>query len=161
MSYERVTHDKHGLPVYRGDYVKCMVSHFKGIDYNENRRVQEVLADGKIVLRNNYSPVGTSPYDPINFVRITKHNKAHKENNVANMLHMAIMINGVTYEEIAHAASKGVFLEPSKVMADTSADAIKEKIRVRISAHPEERWLILSGNTIGEIASPPVRFRTT
>lgn len=49
---------------------------------------------------------------------------------------------------------------PDNLFVDMSQDALKARLRVRISAHPDEQWLILSGNTIAETASPPVRFRS-
>ena len=80
------------------------------------------------------------------------------------MLHIAIRIANASGTEFLMATIVEMINEGRTtehvVLADQSADGIKQKIRDRIALHPQERWLILSGNTIGELASPPVRFRS-
>lgn len=46
------------------------------------------------------------------------------------------------------------------VMAGRTKEEIQERIRARLAQYPDEKWLICSGNTIGERADPPVRFRS-
>ena len=83
---------------------------------------------------------------------------------MAAMLHIAVRVNNNDYEYIAATINKVNGPVPGDfhvtMMADISQDAIKEMVRQRITVDPTERWLILSGNTIGETASPPVRFRS-
>lgn len=77
------------------------------------------------------------------------------------MLHIAVRISGTgETRSLAEIVTDINHLDGNVkwLMADTSADTLKTRIRERIRTFPEERWLICSGNTIGESASPPVRF---
>lgn len=44
-------------------------------------------------------------------------------------------------------------------IAASSTTELKQRVTDRIRANPEERWLLVSGNNIMEIDSPPVRCR--
>lgn len=133
-----------------------------------------------IKLRNN-TEYGSSLYLPSRFKLAGKYNKnpgAYNEFNIPDeipftqektMLHIAIRIGASggmdTFDLIAAqitAIGRGTTTLSlvDSVMADTSAEGLKGRIRSRISVHSDEKWLILSGNTIGEIAEPPVRFRS-
>lgn len=75
------------------------------------------------------------------------------------MLYIALLLgNNTNYNDIAKTINDDT-LGTWPVMADTSLDALKERIRNDIRSFPDHRWLILSGGTIGEASSPPVVFR--
>lgn len=151
--------DRDGRRVYPGDYVKCATIQYTSINKDERRRVQRI-EDGNIVLINHISPYGTSPYNPRNFTIHARYQKPHMyEQKETPMLHIAIELrNNASFEDMAsflrHASS------PPVILADTSQSALKERIKARLASYPDEKWLILSGNTIGERAEPPVRFRS-
>lgn len=154
-----------GNQAWTGDYVKCRVDHYSSVHKGQNRRIQRI-EDGCIVLNNNGSPYGTSPYRPYNFTLAGRHHPNHKQEKTT-VFHIAIrIIEGQNWTELANRINqigrgdaRGYPFE-DQVMADTSADALKERIRARLSTRPMEHWLICSGNTIGERADPPVRFRS-
>lgn len=47
---------------------------------------------------------------------------------------------------------------PDKLIAAHTVESLKEQVRYRINKNPDERWLLLFGNTIAEYQEPPVRF---
>ena len=88
------------------------------------------------------------------------------------MLHIAIKIpdEGWNYQAMASsitnwghpssAVADGTpITHPDNLLADVTLSALKERIKARIHRNPDERWLLLSGNTIAESAAPPVSFR--
>lgn len=73
------------------------------------------------------------------------------------MLHIAILVGeGQNYTSIANNIGRG---EKPPIMAETSVDALKERVRDNIRQYPSNRWLLLSGNMIAEMSAPPVAFR--
>lgn len=102
----------------------------------------------------------TSRFKKCNFIEVER-----PQQEKAAMLHIAVRINsedqtlepGVIAKAIDSKWADGPHIH---MMADVSADGIKAKIRARIQQCPFEQWLICSGNTIGEWAAPPVRFRS-
>lgn len=84
------------------------------------------------------------------------------------MLHIAVRLNESSMGTFVEQIHKFGMQVPGNLigsgapamLVNTSADALKGEIRGRIQKCPGERWLILSGNTIGEIAESPVRFRS-
>lgn len=139
-----------------GDLVRCIVGHYTSIKRGEIRRVVSVDDYGNIVLRNRLSPNGKSTYCVWNFA-LYKRKSAIDAGWRKNMLHIAVQIDeGQDWNKLADMINDR---HRPTMMAETSASAIKERVRQRVIAYPNERWLILSGNTIGEISSPPVRFR--
>lgn len=159
--------DCNGVRIYAGDYVKCVTGAYVSIEIGQ---VKKVLAvdEGRntITINNEMSPVGTSDYMAYNFrlVRRSACDKTQDKETPMGMLHVAIRIkDGEGYQDIArrindHHAEIDADSVPD-MMADTSPNALKERIKVRIRQYPNERWLILSGNTIAETSSPPVSFR--
>lgn len=167
MSDPLFVYDFYGRRIYVGDYVECLVD-YPSLEKGQRRRVQDIIA-GCIKLRND-TEYGASVYRPARFKRVSQHNPAHRNailfkqveyvfhnQEKKPMFHIAIaIIEGQDWNELAHIVNtvRGAY------MADTSADALKEKIRIRLSKYPDEKWLICSANTIGERAEPPVRFRS-
>lgn len=158
-------YDNDGQLLTVGDYVRRVDSrylHYVGWAQGESRRILDVDGD-KIILNNPRSPYGTSYYHAENFV-ISNKRRAKQEAPMAAMLHIAVRVDNNDYDYIAATINAINGPVPSdlrvSMMADISQDGIKEKVRQRVVAYPTERWLILSGNTIGETASPPVRFRS-
>lgn len=176
--------DRHGARVYPGDYVEVLTDQYFSLRKGARCRVKAVDHDGDcIVLNNKYSPVFDSPYRAENFRLSGRYHPFHhggvdkrhprdkyltnSEKGKTNMLHLALKVpEGWNYENLANSITNfgqgngtlGVSLV-DQAMADTTASALKERIRARIHHHPDERWLILSGNTIAESAAPPVAFR--
>lgn len=162
--------DNSGQRVYEGDYVKCGVDFYSSIKRGDQRRVQRI-EDECIVLNNGSSPYGTSLYRSCNFnlsgrmAPAHRNKMAHDAMELVNqqenktMLHIALEIGEAPVGNIVSWFNNGNWPKNS-AMSDTSADALKERIRARLSLHPLEKWLIFSANTIGERADPPVRFRS-
>lgn len=71
------------------------------------------------------------------------------------MLHIAVSLvqpdQPVSWDNINTAGKR--------IRAD-NADELKARIREAIAADPNSRWVIFSANTIAEISSPPIRFRS-
>lgn len=150
--------------MFAGDYVECLVDTYASVRRGERRRIQKIEGDF-IVLKNHLSSYGTSTYRPSNFRRVSQHAKEHKE---TPMLHIAVRINDMSIGDIhAYISEYGMRVydsnsavgTPIPMVVDTSAQSLKNKVAERIKVRPEERWLILSANTIGEISTPPVVFR--
>jgi len=148
--------DCDGKPMYVGDYVECRTDGYPSMPMGQRRRIQEIV-NGCIVLANN-TEYGYSNYTPTNFRRASQHSPQHKKEQKV-MLHIAIRTTP-NFDYAALAIALNDVTAPIHFLADTSQDALKEKLRVRIGLHPDEKWLILSGNTIAEMASPPIRFRS-
>lgn len=87
-----------------------------------------------------------------------RHPTLHLQEKV--MLHIAVEVGLVSIDNIAEAINGGHLNTGKSIIANTSADALKERIRSDIQKNPEHRWLIFSANTIGEISTPPIRFRS-
>lgn len=100
----------------------------------------------------------------------------NSEKKGTDMLHLAIRIkDNMNYEALARSINNwntkddtncpaGVregapITHPNNVMADVTVSALKERIEARINRNPDERWLIVSGNTIAESSAPPVAYR--
>lgn len=81
----------------------------------------------------------------------------NSEKEAETMLHLAVRVeNGQNYQSIANSVNIKKFVP---TMADITLSALKERIRARINQNPDERWLIVSGNTIAENSAPPVAYR--
>jgi hypothetical protein len=85
----------------------------------------------------------------------------YKRQEKNRMLHLAIKIpEGWGYNELATSIDRMVPPHGGHPMiADTSASALKEKVRDAIRRDPDARYLMLSGNTVAEMSAPPVTFR--
>ena len=79
------------------------------------------------------------------------------------MLHLAIRVpEGWNYNDIVNSINNAEATQPSgghKTIAALNTTELKQRVNDRIRANPEERWLLVSGNNIMEIDSPPVRCR--
>lgn len=147
--------DCNGDPIYVGDYVECLHPAYSSLPLGAHRRVQAII-DGSIKLRN--SIYGASVYRPDRFRRATRHNKAHwvEDQETTTMFHIAIRWSpDLDMVEVVMSTSNN-----QNLLAGRTKEEIQERIRTRLSQHPDEKWLICSGNTIGERADPPVRFRS-
>lgn len=154
--------DRDGNRVYPGDYVKCEVAGYLGLSRGERRRVISVSMD-TLVMRNSYSPTGTSAYQPRNFTLAERHHAWHKSKE-AKMAKNTLFIAVRTYADYANydvmaAAHNEAGIGAEFQRSDTSFESLKAWLNQRIRANPEERWLILSGTTLAEISAPPVSFR--
>lgn len=174
--------DAYGERIYPGDYVECRTDQYSSIRKGNRARVKEVNGEC-IVLNNPHSPIFKSPYQAYNFRLAGRyhpyhHNgvdkcrprnkyKTNSEKEGLPMLHLAIKVpEGWCYEDLAKSITNfgqgngtlGRSLV-DQAMADTTASALKERVKARIQRHPDERWLILSGNTIAETTQPPIAFR--
>lgn len=160
--YWNYTSDREGNAVYAGDYVRCVDRGYSSIRYLEQRRVKRVEGNC-IVMHNDDSPRTESPYRASNFLRCGKHHPAHKgHQQEKTMLHIAIMI-GTSQVQASIADIAAEINMPTigqKWLAGVTKEEIQERIRTRLSMHPDEKWLICSGHTLGERADPPVRFRS-
>lgn len=168
--------DKYGSHVYPGDYVQCESKDFLFVNYGQRMRVKWVR-DGSITLSNGATHNAryfrlSGRYHPAHHNGVDKRRPrgeyltnsemsavldslAKKEEK---MLHIAICVEeNQNYNSIVNNINGGH--ETFQIMAETSADALKERIRARIKANSEERWLIVSGNTIAESSAPPITFR--
>jgi len=154
-----MTHYADGNEARPGDWVTCISSQYSSIREGERRQVIRVEEDN-IVMKNRDCLHGTSPYRSRNFVLI---NRAQPKQEKNSMFHIAVQCAdkayAPTYSELVEAINHGGTGFPMMI-ADTSGDALKEKVRVRIEKNPSERWVLLSGHTLGELAAPPVRFRS-
>lgn len=79
------------------------------------------------------------------------------------MLHIAIRVpDGWGYPELVNSINHNDSAQPDgghKTIAAANTTELKTRVTDRIRSHPDERWLLLSGNNIMEIDSPPVRCR--
>lgn len=160
-----------GFPIRPGDMVRPVVDKYYWRP-SETRKVIKVMQPddihgARLTAVNPSSPYGTSDYTAGNFVvtRKSRHKNAFQQyEELSNMasprtVNVAYEIGNMTYDQVIAAINDGVFPVAS-VMANTSAEALKERIRQRIQSYPTERWIICSGTVIGEISAPPVRFRS-
>lgn len=146
-----------GKAAWTGDYVACNVNFYSSIEKGERRRIQRI-EDGCITLNNSDSPIGTSNYRSSNFILAGRHHPNHKLEKT-NMLHIAIQMRpGASMADMASFLMNAS--SAPMICAGVTKEEIQERIRTRLSLYPDEKWLILSGHTIGERADPPVRFRS-
>lgn len=141
-----------------GDVVECCVDHYSTQRRGQQSKVTRI-EDGNIVLFND-GPYGSSPYRTRNFSLVRRgldqENAIRQPKKEKVMLHIAVMYEtGQSLDNLG----KMILAGTAAMFVDTSADVLKERVRFDIMNFPDHRWLILSANTIGEIASPPVRFR--
>ncbi len=158
MSYDSYVEDLMGNRIYGGDYVECRIAHYASIRRGERRRVQRI-ENGRIVLNNNGSPHGTSPYRVCHFKLAERHHAWHKTQEATmakNTLYVAVRINDMSYQQVAHALNSNMQMEAE---ARTSYEELQAFLRMRIQCNPIERWLVLTGTTLAEISAPPVSFR--
>lgn len=170
--------DCSGNRVYEGDLVRCVTSYLSVLKGEVKRIIR--VEEPNIVLANALSPIGTSIYRPDNFRLERANSQSHRNQELRQMvdyvhakdkpvLHIAVRLDD---------SSLGTFIEriykfglarptnltgsgaPVGMLINANADALKNEIRARIRIDNTEKWLILSGNTIGEIAEQPVRFRS-
>lgn len=177
-------YDAHGVELLPGDWVRSLYPyvHIKAGSLHEVYATDNtcVTLKYKCYWRGNsydegrfkainfekveYNSLRPPPIDAgaINYARcpITVICEGQPQTKESVMLHIAVRISGNrSLEEIVRELiSHNVNAIELGLMANTSAAVIKEMVRVRINRNPEERWLICSGNTIGESASPPIRF---
>lgn len=144
-----------GRPVYPGDYVECTVHQYMSMSMGDRRRVK-AIQDGNFVLNNDLSPRGTSCFRASNFRRVSQHAREHKQEK--SMLHIAVLMVP-SVDLVDHINNTSTRQQPP-MFAGRTKEEIQERIRARLSEYPDEKWLICSGNTIGERADPPVRFRS-
>lgn len=157
---EKYALDRYGNRIYKGDYVKCVAKDFM-VGIGENRRVTHISSPHVIEIR------GMTFHDSHNFRLSGRYHPYHRnpakwdaerlKKEPKEMLHIAILVGeGQNYNSIANNIGRG---EKPPTMAETSMDALKERVRDNIKQYPSNRWLLLSGNTIAEMSAPPVAFR--
>lgn len=158
MSDDRFLLDNSGERIYVGDYVQCKARYYDSLKYNERRRVQ-AIQDGCLVLNNTTSPIGTSLFRADRFRLAGRYHGWHRNSKqeTTTMIHIAVLWTpGLDMVAVIN----GVSHNSSTLLAGHTKEEIQERIRTRLSQYPDEKWLICSGNTIGERADPPVRFRS-
>lgn len=148
-----------------GDVVECISTGYMSVKPGQRRVVRATRDLGgsnyHILLDNNYSPIeGQSWFLAYNFKLVKRRPKV-----AAKTLHIAVKLSDAGNEEmgfgyIADAINDLKSSSHVSMMAETSGEKIRSRVEGRVRAFPEERWLILSGNILGEIAAPPVRFRS-
>jgi hypothetical protein len=146
-----------GCYAVEGDLVRCKDYGYSSIRYNGLAKVLRV-EDGCIVLDNRDSPYGTSPFKASNFQLVRRavpkvpdalHAWTHQlEQQEKKYMHVAIRTDGEGFSP-SHLATQINSNElSSRIIADTNATALKEKIKARIEIYPDEVWIILGGHTV-------------
>jgi len=168
--------DKYGNHVYPGDYVQCECTEGLPLaNFMSRSRVTKVQGTTLTLYNGIHYPAKyfrlAGRYHPAHHNGVDKRRPRGKyltnsemsatldslAKKEEKMLHIAIRVEeSQNYTSIANNINGH---ETFQIMAETSADALKERIRARIKANSEERWVILSGNTIAESSVPPVIFR--
>lgn len=159
--------DKFGERIYPGDYIET--------GRGDRRRVTGVngyLVASNIGIHRAEHVRLCGRYHPYHHNGVDKRHPRGKyltnsEKKGTAMLHIAIRVpEGWSYQDFANSInnlngdnSAGFPTAGHKVVADVTLSALKERIKARIHHNPEERWLMLSGNTIAESAAPPIAFR--
>jgi len=161
--------DHKGERIYPGDYVRALVMSgnlYKG----ESRRVREVglnndslKVNGSVLTHHPSNFEVSGRYHPYHHNGVDKRRPKSKyltnsEKEAQPMLHVAVKLDRLdSYSTIRESLNSNV--ESVQSMAETDLSVLKERIRMDISNHPDNRWLILSGNVIGEASAPPVTYR--
>lgn len=167
--------DTNGNVVFPGDYVQCMTIMYDRIGHGQRGRVAQIV-NGKIKLhgiRSLFDPHRfrlSGRYHPWHHNGVDKRYPREKyettsEKKGNEMLHVAIkVLEGQNYAEMArmiteHGQGSTSMSFHDNIMSDVTLSALKERVKARIHRHPDERWLLLSGNTIAESSAPPIAFR--
>lgn len=176
-------YDAHGVELFPGDWIRSLFPYvhikagsihqihatdntcvtlkykcyWKGMEYDEGR-FKAINFEKLEPLTDQVAAYA----EAINYARcpVTVTCEGQPQTKESIMLHIAVRISSYPNLEelVGELVSHNVNTVKLGLMANTSAAVLKEMVRVRVSSNPEERWLICSGNTIGESASPPVRF---
>lgn len=109
---------------------------------------------------------GSIPYMYLEEDHTGKHWGMYGFTKDKEMLHIAIKVRpGENYDTLASTLTcigNGSYkpdLLADALIADVTPHALKERLKARVMRNPDERWLMLSGNTIAETSMPPVSFR--
>lgn len=174
--------DRFGDRIYPGDYVECLTDEYSSVKGGARKRVLAVI-DDCIVFNNTSSPTFGSPYRATNFRLAGRYHPYHSgvdkrhpkrkyltnsEKKGTDMLHLAIRIKeNMNYEALAEHVRHSLgparddegLMAATAMLAASSNSELKQRVTDRIRLHPDERWLMLSGNTIAEMSAPPIAFR--
>lgn len=158
--------------VFPGDYIRIEIGRRRYM----NRRVLQVRP-GSFVIKDkegqdSHTPreytVRSGRYHPYHHGGKDKRHPRDKyltptEKENIKMLHLAIRVPETWgYTDIINSINNAEATQPSgghKTIAALNTTELKQRVTDRIRANPEERWLLVSGNNIMEIDSPPVRCR--
>lgn len=175
--------DKNGDAVFPGDYVKVTVPSSHRPRRTINRRVK-YIHNGCFYIRGEDEDT-VAVAEPDITVRVGRYHPYHhggkdkrhprdkyltpteKENT--EMLHLAIrvpetwgyadIINSINNFGNGSGKMGEQFFHGVGAIAASNTTELKQRVTDRIRANPDERWLLLSGNNVMEIDSPPVRCR--
>lgn len=155
MTKHSYTTDRYGWRIYVGDYVECITSQYNSIKKGDLRKVLRITADC-FELYNESSLYSSSLYRQDNFILSRKVYK--KLEGKKDMFSIAIRITDLTKDQLMSRINAGNF-ESVHAKAAESESILREWLRQHITTYPDERWIILSGDTVAEISNPPVIFR--
>lgn len=162
---------------FPGDYICIGIGRSKRV----NRRVKQIRPGSFVVkdvdgsddyVLREYA-VRSGRYHPYHHGGVDKRRPRDKyltptEKEPTEMLHLAIRVPATWgYQDLANSINNFEFGRKQgegapitdMTIAATSTTELKQRVTDRIRANPDERWLLVSGNNIMEIDSPPVRCR--
>lgn len=77
-------------------------------------------------------------------------------------MHIAVCIDYPGAPDTYHGTMLGKVqdgLNRGKFITSDSQSELKERVKDAISRDVNQKWVIFSGNTVAEMAAPPIRFR--